>query len=107
MKTYESPADALNDLKKRGYEADFEPQSDCLYCNNLDLRLYEEEFHVDEVYRFEGNSNPGNNAVIYALSSPTGLKGTIVNSDEAPSNNTSCEIQKKLQNHQAVGVINN
>jgi hypothetical protein len=95
MKTYESPTDALDDLKKRGYEADFEPQSDCLYCSNLDLRLYEEEFHIDEVYHFEGNANPCNNAVIYALSSPTGLKGVIVDADKAPSENISSEISKK------------
>ena len=52
MKNYESLVDAMDDLRKRGYEADFEPQSDCLYCSNLDLRLNEEEFNVDEVYRF-------------------------------------------------------
>ena len=37
MKNYESLVDALYDLRKRGYEADFEPQSNCLYCSNLDL----------------------------------------------------------------------
>ena len=79
MKHYNSPSEALEDLKKRGYEADFEPQSDCLYCSNLDLRLYEEEFHVDEVYQFEGNSNPVDNATVFAFTSPTGLKGTAVN----------------------------
>jgi hypothetical protein len=78
MKNYESLVDALDDLKKRGYEADFELQSNCLYCNNLDLRLYEEEFHIDEVHRFEGDSNPDDSAVVYALTSPTGVKGTIV-----------------------------
>lgn len=78
MKNYESPVDALDDLKKRGYDADFEPQSNCLYCSNLDLRLNEEEFHIDEVYHFKGDNNPGDNAVVYALTSPTGVKGTIV-----------------------------
>jgi hypothetical protein len=79
MRAYESPADALDDLKKRGYEADFELHLNCLYCNDLDVRLYEEEFHIDEVYRFKGISNPSDNAVVYALTSPTGVKGTIVN----------------------------
>ena len=82
MKNYESPTDALNDLRKRGYDADFDLQSDCLYCADLDLRLYEEEFHVDEVYRFEGELNPSDNAVVYALTSPTGVKGTVVDSTE-------------------------
>lgn len=82
MKNYESLVDALDDLKKRGYDADFEPQSNCLYCNNLDLRLNEAEFHIDEVHRFEGDSNPDDNAVVYALTSNTGVKGTIVDGSE-------------------------
>jgi len=99
MKNYESLADALDDLRKRGYEAEFEPQSPCLYCSDLDLRLIEEEFHVDEVYRFEENSNPEDNAVIYAISSSTGIKGTIVDGSGVSSGNISFEMAKKLQYH--------
>ena len=84
MKNYESLADALEDLKKRGYDVEFEPQANCLYCSMLDLRLTEEEFRVDEVYRFAGASNAADNAVVYALTSPSGVKGTIVD-----ANNTS------------------
>jgi len=87
MKTYQSLAEALDDLKKRGYEADFETQSNSLYCSKLDLRLEEEEFHIDEVYRFEGNSNPLDNSVVYAFTSPTGVRGTIVDRLEAPASN--------------------
>ena len=102
MRTYETLVDALDDLRKRGYDADFELQSECLYCNNLDLRLYEEEFHLDEVYHFQGNSNPDNNAVVYALTSPTGVKGTVVDGCQASSQNTGFEMAKKLQNHVAI-----
>ena len=102
MKNYESLIDALDDLRKRGYDADFELQSNCLYCSKLDLRLYEEEFHMDEVYRFEGDPNPGDNAVVYALTSPTGVKGIIVDGSGATSDNIGFEMAKKLQNHPAV-----
>ena len=79
MRTYESLVDALDDLRKRGYDADFELQLNCLYCSDLDVRLFEEEFHIDEVDRFKGVPNPGDNTVVYALTAPTGVKGTIVN----------------------------
>jgi hypothetical protein len=98
MKNYNSPADALDDLRKRGYDANFEPQSDCLYCSALDLRLNEEEFHVDEVYHFQGDSNPDDHAVVYAFTSPTGVKGTIVDDHGASSGNTSFEITKPVIN---------
>ncbi len=81
MKNYESLTGALDDLKKRGYDADFEMQSNCLYCSNLDLRLKEEEFHIDEVYHFEGDA--GSNVVVYAFTSPAGVKGTIVDGGDA------------------------
>ena len=35
MKNYESPDDALNDLRARGYEADFEPSQ--IACTAVDL----------------------------------------------------------------------
>ena len=101
MKTYDSLVDALSDLRKRGYDADFEPQSDCLYCRELDMRLNEAEFHIDEAYRFEGNSDPDDNAVVYALTSPTGVKGTIVDGYGVSSDNISFEMAKKLGNHPA------
>ena len=101
MKNYNSLADVLDDLKERGYNADFEMQSNCLYCNNLDLRLYEEEFNIDEVYRFKGDSNSDNNPVVYALTSPTGVKGTIVDGYEASCENISFEMATKLKNHLA------
>ena len=102
MKNYESLAEALDDLKKRGYDNDFEPQSFCLYCSTLDLRLEEEEFNLDEVYRFQGDSSPDDNAVVYALTSNTGVKGTIVDGHGAFSGNISFDMIKKLRNHPAL-----
>jgi hypothetical protein len=98
MKDYASLADALDDLRKRGYEADFETQSPCLYCSDLDLRLIEEEFNIDEVYQFEADSNPGSGAVVYAISS-AGIKGTIVDGLGASTGHFSFEMAKKLQCH--------
>ena|ERR1700754_3118816 len=100
MKIYESLVDALDDLKERGYEADFETQSVCLYCGDLDLRLNPEEFTVDEVHRFEGDSNPDDSAVVYAISSSTGVKGVLVDGYGAYSGNLSFEMARKLQTHQ-------
>lgn len=102
MKSYDSLVDALTDLKKRGYEADFETHQFCLYCGDLDIRLYPEEFNVDEVYRFEGDSNPDDSAVIYAISSSTGLKGTFIDGYGIYSENMTFEMAKKLQHHPAL-----
>ena len=102
MKNYESLVDALNDLKKRGYQADFATETVCLYCGDLDIRLDPEDFHVDEVYRFEGDSNPDDNSILYAISSSTGVKGTLVDSYGASSDSLNFEMAKKLQAHHAM-----
>jgi hypothetical protein len=102
MKNYDPLVDALDDLRKRGYDADFETPSFCLYCGDLDLRLNEEEFHVDEVYRVEADSNPDENAVVYAFSSSTGVKGTIVDGHGVSSDDISPDMAKKMQNHPAM-----
>jgi hypothetical protein len=104
IKNYESLVDALDDLRKRGYESDFEPQSNCLYCNNLDLRLNEEEFHVDEVYHFEGDSRARDNAVVYALTAPGGVKGTIVDGYGNSLEHINADIVNKLQNPPTITI---
>lgn len=78
MKNHESLDDALSDLKKKGYEDDFATESFCLYCSDLDMRLDPQDFHVDEIDPVEENSNPGDSATIYAISSSAGVKGTLV-----------------------------
>lgn len=100
MNTYHSPMDALSDLKKRGYTADFEAQPFCLYCGDLDIRLDAEDFNIDEAYRFETNSSSDDNTLVYAVSSHTGLKGTLVDTINAYAENPNAEMDKKLQDQQ-------
>ena len=104
MENYESPIDALVNLRKRGYDANFETQSFCLYCSDLDMRLDPEDFHVDEVYRFQGDSNPEDRSVIYAISSSTGVKGTLVDAYGAYSESLNLEMAKKLQDPPAIKI---
>ena len=95
MKNYESRNDALSDLKKKGYEDDFATESFCLYCSDLDMRLDPEDFHVDEIDQVDGNSNPGDSATVYAISSSAGVKGTlVVDADGAHSTNVDPEMSQ-------------
>jgi hypothetical protein len=80
MKDYISVSDAVNDLKKRGYDADFEfeKQNFCLYCEDLEMTLDPEDFHVDEVHRFQGNAGSDQNSILFAITSSTGVRGILV-----------------------------
>jgi|GEM_PF-119410 len=96
LKQFQSLVDALADLGRRGYKADFEIEPTCLYCSELNLRLQPEEFKVTEVYRFEENSSPEDNSVLYAIESSDGVKGTLVDAYGTYAENMSFEMAQKL-----------
>lgn len=53
----------------RGYDANFNLLPDCIECKEHSLIIHPEDFEIDEVYRFEGMNDPGDNEVLYAISS--------------------------------------
>ena len=78
MKTYTTVSETLNELKDEGYIFDFNLKEDCIECKGPNIQLYPSDFMIDKFYRFEGASNPDDNAIVYAISSKEGLKGTLV-----------------------------
>ena len=97
MKTYESLIDALADLKTRGYKLDFRKEPTCVFCYALDLWIAPEQFNIDEFYRFEENSNPSDSCVLYAISSYTGIKGTLVDAYGVYAENMAFHMAQKLE----------
>jgi hypothetical protein len=78
MKTYETLSEAIGALQSRGYSADFNLHPEWIECPPLNLKLRPDDFHVDEVHRFEGMTDPDDSAVLYAVSSSSGVKGVLV-----------------------------
>ena len=78
MSTMDSLSTTLNTLKQEGYTEDFNLHPDCIECNGL--KLNSGEFVIDKVFRFEGESDPSDEAVLYAISSKDHtISGTLVN----------------------------
>lgn len=88
----------LTVLKERGYTEDFNLTDTCLVCHGNSLRLFPDEFVVDKHYRFEGLSDPGDEAIVYAISSiKDNTKGVLVNGYGIYSDNISDELMKALR----------
>jgi hypothetical protein len=96
MHTYDTVSEAINDLKERGYTLDFNLETDKVVCNALPLELKPDEFEITETYRFEGESNPDDEAIVYAIESKHGHKGVLVNGFGPSADTVSNEIVKKL-----------
>ena len=91
---YATVSDALEQLRKQGFTTDFNMEENCLACANGKFKA--EDFDIVDVYRYEGNSDPADEATVYAIESKTGVKGVLVTGYGASSEDVSPEILKKL-----------
>lgn len=97
MDTMTTLSEITNLLKERGYTIDFNLKENCLECGGNLLKIFPGEFIVDEHYRFEGQSDPGDEAIVYAISSSKyNLKGVLVNGYGISSNSITDEMIKAL-----------
>ena len=97
MYTYETVSEAVNDLSKRGYRDNLRIGKECVHCDDKQLQLNPREFEIDEVYRFEGITDPADESIVYAISANDGsVKGTLVNAYGAYADTSSKELVDKL-----------
>ncbi|MBS1916959.1 MAG: phosphoribosylpyrophosphate synthetase [Bacteroidetes bacterium] len=96
MYTYDTVTQAVNGLKQRGYTIDFNLENENIVCHKTPITLAPSEFEIEEVYRFEGNSDPADEAVVYAIASKHGHKGVLVNGFGISADDASDEMIAKL-----------
>ncbi|WP_130733718.1 hypothetical protein [Flavobacterium sp. J27] len=84
---YASVAEALNLLKEKGYEYDFN-------INEHEIEQNPDHFEIHHIYRYEGNTNPDDESWVYGIQSKSGRKGVFVN---GASSDSSIEVIKILQ----------
>ena len=100
MKSYDTVTEAVSDLKARGFYIDFNLVFDQLTCSDDSVRLRPDEFEIVEVYRFEGESDPSDEDVVYAVESKDGkLKGVITSAFGLYADAISNEMIQKLTMH--------
>lgn len=100
--SYDTLSEAVNDLARRGYTTDFlmHEEKDCLYCTNNSLELSPEDFTIDEVYRFEGMTDPADESIVFAISSVKyDIKGLVINSFGANFSYRSSKLVAHLNRH--------
>jgi len=97
MYAYDTVTDAVKGLKERGFTVDFNLDETCIVC--YEDKFDPEDFEIVEVYRFEGDSDPADQAVVYGIRSSTGLKGVLVNGYGISSDPLTDEMAKKLTIH--------
>jgi len=97
MYAYDTLSEAVNALKQRGYTIDFNTDNDLVVCHQTPVSLAPDEFEIAEVYRFEGNTDPADEAVVYAIESKHGHKGILVNGYGPSAEPIGSALVKKLR----------
>ena len=65
-----------------------------LVCNDEKFELH--DFSIVEIYRFEGNTDPADEAIVYGIESVKGRKGVLVSGYGISAEGISAEMAKKL-----------
>ena len=100
MPSYTTLSEAVNDLQRRGYTDDLALGGHCLVCDARGLSLDPAEFEIDEFHRFEGNSDPEDQSIVYAISSRDhGIKGILVNAYGPDASSMNQALVRKLATH--------
>jgi hypothetical protein len=100
MQSYDTVTDALNGLKAKGYTTDFNIVFDKLICSKKETILKPDDFEIVETYRFEGETNPSDEDVVYAIESKQGnIKGVITSAFGLYADTISTEMIQKLSRH--------
>ncbi|MEP2770694.1 MAG: hypothetical protein ABJH05_01010 [Fulvivirga sp.] len=90
--------EVLNDLKDQGYTTDFNYVNGQLAALGSTDKYKPEDIIIKEEFRFEGESNPADSSILYALEAKDGTKGTLVDSYGADSHTDLEEFLKKADN---------
>ena len=97
MYNYDTVVEAINGLKERGYTVDFNLAHDKIICSNNIHCLPPDDFEITETHRFEGDTNPSDEDVVYAVESKDKkVKGVLSSAFGIYADSISTDLMKKL-----------
>ncbi|WP_338791966.1 phosphoribosylpyrophosphate synthetase [Bernardetia sp. Wsw4-3y2] len=100
LHTLDTLSETMNALKNKGYSTDFNLKKDCLVCekDGKEIHVYPSEFEIEDTFRFEGETNPSDASILYAIKSDKhNLKGVLVNAYGVYADDMAGEMAKKFK----------
>ena len=68
----------VNKVIKDGYTDNLKMTKQGLFCDRTDKTYAPTDIMIKDFYRFEGQSDPGDNAIMYVIETEDGVKGTLI-----------------------------
>ncbi len=91
---YATVLEAIDQLRAKGYLMDFNLEENCISCQ--ESRFSHEDFDIVEIYRYEGDTDPAEEATVFGIESATGIKGILVTGNSAELGSKDQAILRKL-----------
>jgi hypothetical protein len=86
---YATVLEALNKLGDLGYNYDYN-------IHENEIVIDPHSHNIDHIYRYEGASDPADQAVVYGITSQNGQKGVFVAGYSAKTNSQAATVLSKI-----------
>ena len=86
---YSTVSEALSELNKKGFTLDFNLQDE-------NIKKNPHNYEIEHVYRYEGDTDPDEEAVVYGITSNSGERGVYVAGFSANSESEAASVLAKL-----------
>ena len=100
MEDLKSLSSILNKAVKDGYTQNFKILEEGLQCLETETIYQPADVEIVNFFRFEGVSDPGDNAILYVIKTNDGIKGTLTDAYGAYADPNIDKFIKEVENIQ-------
>ena len=98
--SFDTVTEALQWLGQQGFTENFNLDENCIRYNNNKQSMSPEEFNIEYLFRFEGDTDPGDEDIVYGITSEVyAIKGVLTSAFGIYADSISTEMIKKLSTH--------
>jgi hypothetical protein len=87
----------MEDLRQKGYACDFHMKDEDFVCSDTGETFQPEDLVIVQTYRFEGESDPGDMAILFSLESKSGTRGVCVDAYGTDASRRLGEFMKQVK----------
>lgn len=94
----ETLVSCMNALLKQGFNRQFKVTRNGLKELSSNKTYSAQDIKIQNFYRFEGNSDPADNSILYAIETSDGVKGTLVDAYGPYSDTLVTHFMEQVEN---------
>jgi hypothetical protein len=91
-------SECINMMTKQGYTENFKAKATGLVALSNDKLFVPEEVKIVNFFRFEGDSNPSDNSILYVIETNDGTKGLLADAYGADTNEDVSKFVQEVEN---------